>query len=75
MPNQIPFGANMNMPGFGPFAPNMNIPGFENSNNNAMYKLNELEERLKNLEDKVTKLEQKVNTKNEYDYQTSMHMM
>lgn len=75
MPNAIPLSPNMNMSGFTPLSPNMNIPQFENSNNNILYKINELEQKIKNLEEKINKLEQQESTQNKYDYKTSMHMM
>lgn len=65
MPNQIPYG---------PFVPNMNMQGFDN-NYNILYKIQELEQKISILENKVNELEQKLNNKNEYIYQTSMHMM
>ena len=70
MPNQIPYPYNQNW--------NMNINPTQNpnlnQNQNILYKLNELEQRIKDLENKLN-IKEENQIKETYDFKTSMHMM
>lgn len=77
MPNQMPFNF------YGPNIPNMNnIPNFQGYNNGYQNQNYDLESQIENikkqinvLELKIANIEQELKNKNNFDYQTSMHMM
>ena len=70
MPNQLPYFYNQN------WDMNVSPNSFSNqmSNQSILYKINELEERIKELESKLNG-ENKFVKNETYDFKTSMHMM
>ncbi len=75
MPNQMPFNF------YGPNTlPNMNnmsnMPGTNpNWNYNINEEIKEIKEQISILEVKIANIEQELKKKNDFGYQTSMHMM
>ena len=64
MPNQLPFFPNMqNYPNY----------GYDNFNQNLNYEIQDLKIKVEELERKIKALEEKIS--NQYNYETSMHMM
>ena len=66
MPNDVIYG----YPN-GPYNQSINYNPYFNIQN----KINELEKRIKILENKINSLENENSLTNDYEYQTSMHMM